>query len=155
MTWKLLEGDVEPLESEDYSVSTGSHAALAALVSACGSVLPVEVTRHLGGVRFSASSPDLDTICFPCPLREQELGAALKGLEGCLAGAVADLRYGRQDREIDVDVGQVTCFLMSAYLTTLDGMGKGDTKIKKRLPSSLLPCLPFTPNLRPDKNTLV
>ncbi|KAK7951726.1 uncharacterized protein PG986_007454 [Apiospora aurea] len=119
-----------------YSVAAEAHCALQALVSACMSELPRELGQYIDKVIFFSSSPTGDKPCFPCPLREQEAGCALKALEGCLAGAITDLRYGRQERTIDVDLAKVTCFLMSAYITTLDGMGKAHPKIKYRLPDT-------------------
>ncbi|KAK8056561.1 hypothetical protein PG993_001788 [Apiospora rasikravindrae] len=117
-----------------YSVAAEAHCALQTLVTACMSELPRELEQYIDKVTFSSSSPTGKKPCFPCPLKEQEAGCALKALEGCLTGVIADLRYGRQGRTVDVDLARVTCFLMSAYITTLDGMGKAHPKIKYRLP---------------------
>ncbi|KAK9423650.1 putative CoA-transferase family III [Seiridium unicorne] len=125
-----------PMTTDDYSVVAGAHVALEALAAVCSSELPSMFEAHLKNVTFHAASASTDVICFPCPLKEQDLGSALKALEGCVAAIIADLRYGHQERDVTVDVGKVTCFLMSAYLTTLDGMGKSDTRIKSRLPDT-------------------
>ncbi|ORY69827.1 CoA-transferase family III [Pseudomassariella vexata] len=119
-----------------YRVISGAYVALEALISACqaGEELPDEVQDYIKHVAFSNTSPSGDMICFPCPLREQEAGAALKAVEGCATAALCDLRYGKQGRDINVNLERVTCFLMSAYVTTLDGLGKGHPKIKFRLP---------------------
>ncbi|KAK8138904.1 hypothetical protein PG984_002284 [Apiospora sp. TS-2023a] len=124
-----------------YSVTAEAHCALQALVSACMLELPRELDRYIDKVTFSSTSNAGGKPCFPCPLKEQEAGCALKALEGCLVGAIVDLRYGgrqaqAQGRKIEVDPAKVTCFLMSAYITTLDGMGKTHPKIKYRLPDT-------------------
>ncbi|KAK8124662.1 uncharacterized protein PG998_000421 [Apiospora kogelbergensis] len=128
--------DADMPEPIVYSVAAEAHCALQALVSACMSELPRELDQYIDKVTFSSTSPAGDKPCFPCPLKEQEAGCALKALEGCLAGAIADLRYGSQGRDIEVDPAKVTSFLMSAYITTLDGMGKAHPKIKYRLPDT-------------------
>ncbi|KAK6841647.1 hypothetical protein PG987_002507 [Apiospora arundinis] len=138
-------------ESIGYSVAAEAHCALQALVSACMSELPRELDQYIDKVTFSSTSPIGNKPCFPCPLKEQEAGCALKALEGCLAGAIADLRYGSQGRNIVVDPARVTCFLMSAYITTLDGMGKAHPKIKYRLPDVCQPI--YTKHVTQDNIT--
>lgn len=128
----------QSMNSVDYSVINGAYDALQALAAACNSELPLVFQDHLKHVTFTASSTCTDTVCFPCPLKEQDLGSALKAMEGCLVSMIADLRYGSHESDVVVDVSKVTCFLMSAYLTTLDGMGKSHTKIKYRLPGGSL-----------------
>lgn len=131
-----IDADTPGPNPTGYSVTAEAHCALQALVSACMSELPRELERYSDKVTFSSTSTAGSKPCFPCPLKEQEAGCALKALEGCLVGAITDLRYGRQaqGRRIEVDPAKVTCFLMSAYITTLDGMGKTHPKIKYRLP---------------------
>ncbi|KAI1840117.1 hypothetical protein JX266_013682 [Neoarthrinium moseri] len=130
MVVKPWEENAGANSSNGYSVVDGAYVALEALVSACKSELPLQVRKYMSNVTFSASNPNQDTICFPCPLKEQESGSALKALEGCAAAAIIDLRHGQQPSDVKVDVGRVTGFLMSAYLTTLDGMGK-DTDLNQ------------------------
>ncbi|KAI4597010.1 hypothetical protein KJ359_004920 [Pestalotiopsis sp. 9143b] len=125
----------QPVTPKNYSVLAGARVALEALAAACHSELPVAFKRHVDQVAFTASTAGTDEVCFPCPLKEQDLGAALKALEGCVAAMIADVRHGSQERPISVDMGKATAFLMSAYLTTLDGMGKGHPKMKYRLPA--------------------
>lgn len=124
----------QPAPSKDYSVRAGARIALEALATACHSELPAAFKHHIDHVTFTAPIAGTDDVCFPCPLKEQDLGAALKALEGCMVAMISDLPNGRQKRVIDVDVAKVTALLMSAYLTTLDGMGKGHPKMKYRLP---------------------
>ena len=73
-------------------------------------------------------------VLFPCPLKELEAVAAIKALEACAAAAIADLRYGKTPRLIEVDVDKTACFLMSAYISTVGGMDKTDPAVKSRLP---------------------
>jgi hypothetical protein len=131
---KLITHSLTPSSSSCYSVVDGAYSVLDKFVSVCRSELPPEFDQHIEHVNFSVQCVSSDTICLPCPLKEQETGSALKALEGCAAAAVADLRFGKQQRSVNVDVGRVTCFFMSAYITTLDGMSKIDPKIKLRIP---------------------
>jgi hypothetical protein len=85
-------------------------------------------------VEVKSTSGKGDQVCFPTPLREQETAAAIKALEACAAAAIAKLRYGEETKRIQVDVDKVSAFLMSAYITTLDGMDKPDPRIKTRIP---------------------
>ncbi|KFY18622.1 hypothetical protein V491_04745 [Pseudogymnoascus sp. VKM F-3775] len=74
-----------------------------------------------------------DMIYFPIPFKETETTAALKGVEALVASALADLKYGKQSRKIEIDLEQTTCFLFQTYLSTIDGMGKYDAGIKAKL----------------------
>lgn len=118
-----------------YSVKEGSENALAALVAACQRQLPPEFLHHLQNVAFTA--PLGDTAFIPCPLKEQEATASIKALEGMAAAAIADLRHGYQARrEIEVDMARTACFLISAYLTTVDGMDKAHPNVKSKIPGA-------------------
>jgi hypothetical protein len=119
-----------------YSVVRGAEAALAGLLESCRDELPTGITNHVWDVCFESSSPEEAALHFPCPLKEQEATAAIKALEACAVAAMADLRYGwnTNPRAIHVDLDRIACFLMSAYITTLDGLGKGDALIKTKIP---------------------
>ncbi|KAL0931763.1 caib baif family enzyme [Colletotrichum truncatum] len=126
---------VQQRTTPSYSVKEGSENALAALLTACQRQLPPEFAEHLRNVAFS--TPLGDTAFFPCPLKEQEATASIKALEGMAAAAIADLRYGPQpNRSIEVDVARTACFLVSAYLTTVDGMDKAHPNIKSKIPDT-------------------
>ncbi|KAF6818911.1 caib baif family enzyme [Colletotrichum sojae] len=126
---------VQQRTAPSYSVKEGSESALGALVAACQGQLPPEFVEHLRNVAFS--TPLSDTTFFPCPLKEQEATASIKALEGMAAAAIADLRYGpRSGRGIDVDGARVACFLISAYLTTVDGMDKAHPDVKLKIPDT-------------------
>jgi len=119
-------------------VADGASAALQALLASCHAQLPAPCLKHVQNVHFTSSSPSGEAVFFPCPLKEQELVAATKALEACLAAAIADLRYGSERRLIEVDVDKTACFLMSAYLTTVDGMDKADAAVKHKIPGETL-----------------
>ncbi|KAK3365391.1 CoA-transferase family III [Podospora didyma] len=110
-----------------YSVVAGSAQALQSLWAACESQLPNDF-RHVDGVVFTSTCPNGDSIHFPTPFREQDAIAAIKALEACAAAGILDLQHGHGRsvgrRKIQVDIDKASCFLMSAYLTTVDGMGK-------------------------------
>ncbi|KAH8669606.1 CoA-transferase family III domain-containing protein [Tricladium varicosporioides] len=74
-----------------------------------------------------------DRIYFPIPFKETETAAALKAVEGAVASALADLKFGEKDREVKVDLERATCFLFQAYLATVDGLGKLDKGVKAKL----------------------
>ncbi|KAI0480404.1 CoA-transferase family III [Xylariaceae sp. FL0804] len=121
-----------------YLVGEAAEVAFNTLLQASKTELPREVLENLQrqNVVFESPSPLRDTPCFPCPLRQQEACAAIRALEGCLTAAIADMRCGRRRREVVVDLERVTCYLMSAYITTLDGLDKGNPKILRRLPDT-------------------
>lgn len=94
--------------------------------------LPGDLESLAKNVEFTS---DRDMIYFPIPFKETETTAALKGVEALVASALADLKYGKQARKIEVDLEQTTCFLFQTYLSTIDGMGKYDAGIKAKLKS--------------------
>lgn len=121
-------------EHVPYSVGENARHALQILLRASQPDLPAEFMRHVQDVVFVHGPAAGDSVCLPCPLRQQEACAALKALEGCAIAAIADLQLKEHRKEITVNLGRVTCFLMSAYITTLDGLDKSDPKISHRLP---------------------
>ncbi len=119
-----------------YSVSSNARRALEILLQASQLEIPAEFSQYVGDVVFDSRSATGDSACLPCPLRQQEACAGLKGLEGCAMAAIADLQHKECRRKITVNLERVTCFLMSAYITTLDGLDKSSPKISHRLPGS-------------------
>ena len=117
-----------------YSARVGAARAFRSLLAACGSQLSVQHTRHVGNVTFAASRPVQDVPVFPCPMRQQEATAAIRALEGIAAAALSDLRYEAVDRAIYVDMSKTACYLMSAYITTIDALDKSDPRTKGRIP---------------------
>lgn len=76
---------------------------------------------------------EYDRIYFPIPFKETETAAALKAVEGAVASALANLKYGKSDRGIKVDLERATCFIFQAYLASVDGLGKLDKGVKAKL----------------------
>lgn len=122
----------EPRRS--YSVIDGADVALEALLQSVHGQLPDGIVNYAKDVLFSSPLPCGAALHFPCPLREQEATAAIKALEACIVAGIADLRYGVKPRPINVDMEKIACFLMSAYLTTIDGLGKGDARVREKIP---------------------
>ena len=129
--------DMAIKKTNRYSVVDGSFIALKCLLALCEGQAPEEFPRYLQHVLFTTRSPSGDLVCFPTALREQEAGSALKALEACAAAALADLRYGSEPRLIGVDVDRTACFLMSAYLTTINGVDKGNPAVRTLIPGAL------------------
>jgi hypothetical protein len=119
-----------------YSVSRNASQALKLLFRVSSSELPVEFAQYVQDVVFEARSATGDSASFPSPLRQQEACAALKALEGCAVSAIANLSApGKKPRrKITIDLERVACYLMSAYITTLDDLDKSNPKISRRLP---------------------
>lgn len=94
--------------------------------------LPLEVRELKKDVRFKAHR---DLPYFPTPFKETETGAALKGVEGLLAAALAHLKDGgkRNHRNVTIDLEKTTAFLFQAYLATVGGLGKLDPDVKTML----------------------
>lgn len=117
-----------------YSVIQGSRAALGSLLALCRTEVPADFLPLARNVTITSTLGDGDQVHFPSPLREQDVTAAIKSLEACAAGAIANLRYGTARRGITVDLDKISGFLMSAYLTTVDGMDKTDARVKEKVP---------------------
>lgn len=94
--------------------------------------LPSEVLANKDRVSFSTSHNE---IYFPIPFKETETLAALKGIEGSVAAAIADLRFGQnaQPRGVQVSLEGATAFGCQAYMAKLDGLSKLDPNVKSRL----------------------
>ncbi|KAK4157990.1 CoA-transferase family III domain-containing protein [Chaetomidium leptoderma] len=125
-----------PQSGRQHSVAAGAQEALEKLSAACRGEVPGPILTFTKTVEVASASKRGDEVHFPTPLREQEFAAAIKALEACAATAIAELRYGTESKKIRVDTDKVSAFLMSAYLTTLDGMGKPDPRIKERIPDT-------------------
>jgi hypothetical protein len=81
-------------------------------------------------VSFSSSHNE---IYFPIPFKETETLAALKGIEGSVAAAIADLRFGAQPRDVQVSLEGATAFGCQAYMAKIDGLSKLDPNVKSKL----------------------
>ncbi|KAK9449464.1 CoA-transferase family III domain-containing protein [Limtongia smithiae] len=74
----------------------------------------------------------------PCVFKECETVAALKGVEGAVAAAIAEDRYGADDAAVrndavSIDLQHATMFLFMAYLASVDGYTKLQPEVKKKL----------------------
>ncbi|PWY86799.1 CAIB/BAIF family enzyme [Aspergillus heteromorphus CBS 117.55] len=94
--------------------------------------LPAEVAEGKDAVLFSSTH---DQIYYPIPFKETETLAALKGVEGLVAGAIADLGYGpsAQKRHVRISLERATAFGCQAYMAKVDGLSKLDPEVKKKL----------------------
>lgn len=97
--------------------------------------LPAQVREHKDKVSFSSSHNE---IYFPIPFKETETLAALKGIEGSVAGALADIRFGRDaPRSVQVSLEGATAFGAQAYMAKIDGLSKLDPNVKSKLKGML------------------
>lgn len=92
--------------------------------------LPEDVEDKVKNLEFTAQK---DQVYFPIPVKETETAAALKAIEGLVAGSIADLRWGQRERHIEINLEQTTCFLFQTYLSTIDGLGKYSPGVKNKL----------------------
>ncbi|KJZ78204.1 hypothetical protein HIM_02242 [Hirsutella minnesotensis 3608] len=93
--------------------------------------LPAEARAKRENIEFKAAH---NQPYFPIPFKETEVGAALKAIEGSIAAALADTKYGIEpSRTITVDHEKTTAFLFQAYLAKIGGLGKLDPAVKSLL----------------------
>ena len=74
---------------------------------------------RLQELEFTANQ---DQPYFPIAFKETESTAALKAIEAMLASSIADLRFGKKRRNIEINLEATTCFLFQTYLATVDGL---------------------------------
>ena len=117
-----------------YSTVNEANIQFQILLSDTSLKLPEALNYHAKHVVFTAS-PYAELPLFPCPFKQMEAVAILKALESSIAAAIADLRYGAQKRKIVVSLEKCARYLMSAYICTVDGMGKLDPNVKPKLKS--------------------
>ena len=92
--------------------------------------LPEDIESKLNDLTFTTSH---DRVYFPIPFKETETTAALKAIEALVASSIADLKFGKQKRAIEINLEQTTCFLFQTYLSTIDGLGKYSEGVKLKL----------------------
>lgn len=117
---------------QKYSVLEGAQHATAALTNVARGQLPVEILSHLQDVQLTTAT-DGTQIYFPCPFKETEATVALKSIEACAVAAIADIRYGKERRRIEINLERTATFLFSTYIATIAGMGKQDPNVKSKL----------------------
>jgi hypothetical protein len=98
--------------------------------------LPLQAKNKRANVQFTGTK---DGPYFPIPFKETELSAALKAVEGCVASALADEKFGTEtgNRKITVDQEKTTAFLFQAYLARVGGLGKLDKNVRSLLKGEL------------------
>lgn len=126
---------------QQYSVPKGAKDAIESLKNVARDELPEEVLENLQNVSFSTASKD--GLYFPCPFKESEACGALKAVEASLVAAISDLRYGKENRQIDVNMEKTASFLFSTYIATIAGMNKQHPDVKAKLKSTLEPRKPI------------
>lgn len=120
-----------------YSLESGTLAALEALLERSRNEIPEAFREHVGQVTFHSAERE-SRISLPCPFKETEAVSALKAVEAGAVAALTDLRHGKQSRKISIDFERAACFLFAAYISTIDGMGKGNPNVKSKLIGSFL-----------------
>lgn len=95
-----------------YSTITGAQETLTHLLSPLTAAqtlpLPAAAIAYAQKVRFTGRSG----IVLPCVFREVEAAAALKALEAGSAAAIAELRYGIKEDDLEVDMDKAAAFLL-------------------------------------------
>jgi hypothetical protein len=117
---------------QKYSVLEGAQDATAALKNVARDQLPPEILEHLQNVQLTTAT-DGTQIYFPCPFKETEATVALKSIEASAVAAIADIRYGKERRKIEINLERTATFLFSTYIATIAGMGKQDPNVKSKL----------------------
>ncbi|KAI7977853.1 hypothetical protein EIK77_009393 [Talaromyces pinophilus] len=88
--------------------------------------LPDAVVQNQDTVTFHSTT---DSIYFPIPFKETETLAALKAVEGLVAGQIANLRFGttsQKKRSVEISLEAATYFACQAYMAKVGGLGKLD-----------------------------
>ena len=116
-----------------YSLTDGTKSALKSLLDVSSEEIPDGFYDYIKRVRFHSVEGE-GRISLPCPFKETEAVSALKAVEAAAVAALTDLRYGHEERNITIDFERAATFLFAAYISTVDGMGKGDPNVKAKLP---------------------
>lgn len=91
--------------------------------------IPREVKRLVERTTFLNES---NPILLPTPFRHIEAAGALKSIEGAIANLIGKERLG-YEQDVSIDLQHSTLFLLMAYISTIDGMGKQDKAVKAKL----------------------
>jgi hypothetical protein len=120
-----------------YSVRGGIAKAIDVLKRETDGQLPTAFQQYLQDVTFT-SATDEGQLYFPCPFKETEAVAALKATEASAVAAIADLRFGKQQRKVEVNLEKTAAFLFSTYMATIGGLSKGHPQVKSKLKGARL-----------------
>ncbi|KAF4340127.1 CAIB BAIF family enzyme [Fusarium beomiforme] len=92
---------------------------------------PSAIKELKDNIKFTTTR---DAPYFPIPFKETETTAALKAVEGAVAGLLAGtIERGSQPNKINVDLEKTTAFLCQAYMAKVGGLGKLDPGVKALL----------------------
>lgn len=91
--------------------------------------IPEEIKSQAQRVQFFST---LEKMAIPCPLKECETAAALKGVEALMALAIAKLRLNIMD-SVKIDLHHALLFMFLTYLISIDGLTKLDPEVKSKL----------------------
>lgn len=100
--------------------------------------LPDAVVENQDAVTFHSTT---DSIYFPIPFKETEALAALKAVEGLVAGEIANFRYGelpQKRRSVKINLEAATYFGFQAYMAKVGGLGKLDPGVRAKLKGNVL-----------------
>lgn len=108
-----------------------------------------EYQEHASHVIYTARS---DEILFSCSFQQTELISVLKGIEACWAACIANLRYGRRERKIEIGLERSARYLLRSYLFKIDGLAKGEPGIVEKLKDTGLKQAQSIPHRRTSTN---
>jgi hypothetical protein len=119
-----------------FSILDSTQEALRTLVSDPSLPIPPEAKALLSKTTFTNDSEPI----LPCPFRQLEAVAALKAIEAAVANAIGKVRFGI-DQDVTIDLQHATLFLLMAYIATVDGLGKQDPAVKRKLKGMYHSCV--------------
>ncbi|CAI7635236.1 unnamed protein product [Penicillium bialowiezense] len=93
--------------------------------------IPAEAVKYKERVFFDCTH---DQIYYPIPLKVTETLAALKGVEGAVTAALADIRFGpSQERTVKVNLERATAFGFQSLIAKVDTMSRACPEVKAKL----------------------
>ncbi|KAK5140516.1 hypothetical protein LTR04_002966 [Oleoguttula sp. CCFEE 6159] len=114
-----------------YSMQDETRNALSHLLKLAKSQIPAKLEQIISSVKFTTSNTG--SPYFPCPFKETEAISALKAVEAGVAAGILNLQNEGKSREITVNLEKASCFLFSAYVSTVGGMNKSHPDVKSKL----------------------
>ncbi|TKA70291.1 hypothetical protein B0A49_05571, partial [Cryomyces minteri] len=114
-----------------YSMQDETRNALSHLLKLAKSQIPAKLEQIISSVKFATSNTG--SPYFPCPFKETEAISALKAVEAGVAAGILNLQNEGRSREITVNLEKASCFLFSAYVSTVGGMNKSHPDVKSKL----------------------
>jgi len=94
-------------------------------------LLPLpEGVKHL--VTRTTFTNESNPILLPTPFRHIEAAGALKCIEGAIANLIGMERFGYK-QDVTIDLQHSTLFLLMAYISTIEGLGKQDKAVRTKL----------------------